>query len=529
MSNKNFWEAINDALEQVVGPKEPNLETDQFPGNQDLMDQAAYAQGGQGYSPDAAKEALQAQGYVEPVRESPFQNDTAQILDIVGKQPSPFTIIDLTPSEDGGTTANGGVNFNGIGAVNNRFPASGATIAKIASILNTPQLQILRASRSVAPGVTYEFGVVGNSLRIERLAQGFRSVRQENPGAAASSFGESVNTDAVVADTMNQNALAMLLSGCFIQFESLDAPMFFAKPGEVYNVSFSTIFVTVFGSGGRWRLISGSNAKIIGKSDDRALRSDMSIWDGGGLLDNPLIHPVPFAMALPLTTPLTITPGGGDPAYSAAYANLLTNYDDGSGLSLGAGGNTIGRVINRGYVIAWINSLTWTVLNGAATGNMQIQLKKIIGQVPQAAGAVDAQIALEPYFVEMTRCSVTEKSKTINFAKPIRVVLAGFDQQTAAAQGLQPGVPALGWPAGTARQTGETLIAEVASADAITYAHVSVSGYIMGSYSRRGLGPGAPVAVSPITPNSLANPIRTGIIPFNPYPQDCKLFLGLGF
>jgi len=270
----SFWDEIN----AVLAPASAKSITGDVP--QEYANDGAMPSFPDGYNPDSTKSNLDARGYQPSTPSTPtYGLDGAAIVDISQRNPSPFTVIDLTPGLDNGKTAITGA-FGSGGNIKNRFPVSPATIKKVADLVNMPVIALSNffGAGGQMFGLTYELRIVGNSLRVDRLAQGYKPLSEIMSGTLRQnpSLGlDQIQGAGPITDVGAQNALAILLSGCFIQFESLDAALMTVSPGETFDLPFSTIYVTVFGSGGRWRLTAGNNARVKSQSNDRILRSKL--------------------------------------------------------------------------------------------------------------------------------------------------------------------------------------------------------------------------------------------------------------
>lgn len=387
-----FWDTVNQDVNKLFGGTAQESDLEAFPGMEELGVAPSPLQSPE-TQPDAVKQALIDQGYVPPASSDPFKLDQSQQFGLITQNTSPFTVIDLNPAQANGTAQAGASQISGQTAYNNQFPTSPQTLGQISALLNIPILTLFKNPHFVAnanaPGVTYSLPISGSSLRVDRLPQGFAPSGVSSGIQLASS---NISTGLPINDVYVQNALNILLSGCFIQFDSTDNPMFMAKSGQIFNLKFKQIFITCFGSGGRYRAIVGNNAQVTGEADERGLRQSLHIWDGGGLLDSTIYHPVPFFCEL----------NGNGPAV------IVDNSDDGSGLTQQSSGNLVGSVINNGYVIIWITAIH--VRYGTGTTSATIQKGAI-----STAGKI--------FFKHVGSNST---SYSFNLSIPIRVTLAGF-------------------------------------------------------------------------------------------------------
>lgn len=383
----NFWDEVNNDLSALFGKGKAGSESG-FPELGDLSsDPNDYT------SPDAMKEAYALAGYRQPTRVNPNEVDQASIFSSIANRSSPFTVIDLTPIADGGTKNNVGGNPVQT-VVPNTFPASQATLQLISTLLNVPVLSLFKNPNFVTganpPGLTYVFEVTGNSLRTERLQQGLISAGSVG-GAGISPF----STGLVSNDVYLQYALNLVLTGIFVQFDSTDNPIFILRHGETIKATFNKLYVTTFGSGGRWRLISGNNAVVEGISDDRQNRQNLHLWDSTGLMDNISTHPSPFSFD------------------STSSPTIFDNSDPGTGLTQQPSGNLVGTVINKGYCVFWITHITMTL----AGVNPSAQLVKYRGKDGSSF----------PSRVYWNFAGAAGQTLEFSFSVPIRIVLAGSD------------------------------------------------------------------------------------------------------
>ncbi len=291
-------------------------------------------------------------------------------------------------------------------------------------------------------GITYPITLSGNTLRIDRLPQG---------GAPTDALitindpvNQNVNSALVPNDVRASQILGLYLNGLFIQFESCNNPVFIAKPGELFSIPFTKIFVTTFNSSGRWRIISGNKTSIQGFSDERVLRQNLHVWDGGGMLDNPMCHPVPFYAEAEATSQNIPNSGVAVGAFALSATqndndgarDALSNFDDGSFQSQQANNNVVGMVRNKGYKVYWISELVFnvTIGNTGAT-NLQFDLVK---SVPTSAGALTSnQTRIYRYSYGLLSLTQARATVAVQFSVPKRIVLAGYDTYDPASGGIQ--------------------------------------------------------------------------------------------
>jgi hypothetical protein len=499
-----FWEEVNKIADEIAGVKDPT-DSQGLPLGGDIV--APDTSTGDALSPDAVGEAYGRAGYQGNPRNDPYAVDPSELQSVISSRPSPFTVIDIDPGMANGTRRPPtGVSYSGI---QGRFQATQATITKIANVLNIPSIQygaLLSFANQI--GVTYELQLSGNSLRVEHLPQGFYPTPKNE---AIASLPQNVSTNLLINDVYAQNLLQILLGGIFIQFESNDNPVFVAKPGETYDLVYSRVYVTTFGSAGRWRVISGNNAVVTGETDDRVLRQSLHMWDGSGMLDNPMYHPRPFSVNVAGSPQIDPIPSYVPANYIPNVEIIATNYDDGSALTRQTNGNIVGQVINKGYAILWITNLNFrfkTLGNNAQSVRVFYGLLKMKGN-PYAKTSgfnmVPCYNALYwNSFYLQSATPGTSIEKEINFNTPVRIVLAGFDQPT------DPSITA------TDLSSGESLIFWMMSLSGTSYditsGECSCSGYILGGYQDTYLT-GFPGAY-------IFNP---SLLPYNPYPIDVNL------
>ena len=335
--------------------------------------------------------------------------------------------------------------------------------------------QQLMAKGAFPMGVTYPFNVSGNSLRMERLPQGAASLSP----LLGTPYIQGVNTALVPNDVRAQQVLGLFLNGCFVQFESTNAPVLIMRPGEVFKLPFTKLFVTVFGSAGRFRLVAGNQVSVSEFSDERVLRQNIAFGDGSGTLpwDNPMLHPIPFNAGATIT-------GDGSVALSTLLGGaILTNYDSGAGLAQQGGGNgpVTGQVVNKGYLIYWISSIRIAIQPLTMTGDYVQTLALIkskaspasspgtAGTIPMYAETLYVYGGASPTLINLTR----------DFNIPKRIVLAGFDTYDPNSGGVQG--------------TGETLFL-YSKGNTVQTVRCSIDGYYV-----------------------------PALVPFNPYPMDASL------
>lgn len=344
-------------------------------------------------SPDAVKEALRLSGYRAPNGPNPYEVDQGSVFSNITNRQSPFTVIDLNPILDGGTKLDN--TATGQTVIPNTFPASQATLQSLSLLLNVPLLSLFKNPAFVSggspPGLTYAFEITGNSLRSERLQQGVYPLTTTGGAGGI----PTIKTGLIANDVYVQTRLNMLLTGAFVQFDSPDNPVFVLRHGETIHATFNKIYVTTFGSAGRWRIIAGNNSTISGIADDRQLRQNLHLWDANGILDHINVHPIPFSYD------------------SGGSAFMFSNIDQGNNLTQQPSGNLIGTVINQGYFIAWITEIT-VVLAGVGPG---VFLQKYRGKTGTA-------IPVKEYFSFVAPAGTVQ---SFVFGTPIRVVLGGFD------------------------------------------------------------------------------------------------------
>lgn len=544
-----FWDRVNEAVDAAFGAVET---PSQFPGSVPTgQDEGALG------TPDAQRALLADMGYVPPRSENPFSVSPEQLFGTITQATSPFTVIDLSPGLDGGTR--GAITSAPQGrVVPNTFPAQDATIQKINKIMGTNILNLPVVGSGVFPqGLTYQIQGAANSLRLERLPQGW--IPNNVVGAQAVTQNSSLVTTQLIPNDVNaQTVLNTVLTGCFVQFESTDNPVFVGKNAETYNLPFTKVFITTFGSAGRWRLIFGNKALVTGASDDRALRQNLHMWDGQGLFDSTLYHPVPFQF----------TPGFNEAIDQAAGTSvrvpLIDNSDSGAGLAsqnvgyvfqitagsafagdqysnnghnftvtqnnsvtapglfavgtgapsasgnltkiTGSGSNTlsfssvvgnsnvVGEVSNKGYAILWLTGLSLSVDMTPNSIDSLISIALVkTFGDPNTLPATD----LLPFtFNPYVQDSFNGSiSKNYDFNTPIRIVLAGFDFNN-----------------GNPGRSGENLdLVVFNTTTAVSSTRVSIRGYTLGPFFNQR-------APSPdfFTPKLCQ-------VPYNPYPGDVNL------
>lgn len=462
-----FWDKVNEVVDGVVHPH--HAQSGALPDDYDVSE-VSHPPYSAGSSPDAVKQALRDQGYTPPEQIDPYALDQARQFGQITNRSSPFTVIDLTPATDNGTRAAGAA---GQKVISNTQPANASTLEGIGRLFNMPIFTLLAKANALAnasrPGVTYSVPVIGNSLRIDRLPSGFQT-SGPSPITLANTIS-IIGTPLINNDVYVQNAINSLLSGIFVQFDSIDSPIFVVKPGETYDVVFSQIYITTFGSAGRFRVIAGNNARVSGSADERGLRQSLHMWDGGGMLDSPMYHPVPWSWQQYSTTG------------QFNYLPIISNFDDGSKLTQQSNGNTVGSVINKGYMILWVTGIAVDPGGGGI-----LSIYKGTGIDPSAPSSGSQTF---PSYLERNYPTNGRPPDNINFAVPLRIVLGGFDCLDPSQVGMA---------------SGETLICRINQVGVTgSPMIVTLNGYTMG----RG----------PI--NSFR--FNPALIPFNPYPQDVLL------
>lgn len=486
-----FWDDINRVVDEVFGIPDKNTP---FPSSQDATTSDPYATAlgtAENLTPD-----FQPAPLIPAVTSNdPFSNNTEQLIQVQSLNTSPFTVIDLNPYLATGTRKyDSGISGTPAGPThpNTIYAVSQSTLKQIANALNTLGLNTsINALSNVGAnsiGVTYPYQITAKSLRIEQLPFGGGPLGSFTPAYPPFSNVKpntvSVNTPLTGNDVRAQQVLGLFLNGLFLQFETPDAPIFIAKPGEIYQLPFTKVFVTTFGSGPRWRLIfgSGDSVGIQGFSDQRALRQNLHLWDGSGVFDNSMLHPIPFTTTmangagatgiLAALTPATFNtnsetfeifqPPGETPGPGAGNL-FLTNHDTGASLVQqgGANGPVVGSVVNKGYLVFWITGYSFTVLN-TASGQIYGALGKAIAPWGNLATTADAIDFRPSVFLDPIILNNDSVSHTVNFQVPLRIVLAGFDTYQTSTGGVQA--------------TGETFFVELSSSVAFS-ACVTLNGY----------------------------------------------------
>lgn len=426
-----FWDSINQALDTAFGV-EPAAGSSAFPTDSSLGASDPFASAlasAEAISPDQALPPTS--GPVPANPNDPFANNTEQLIQIQSGNSVPFTVIDINPYLNIGTrgyTGGGTTGAYGPPTLNQSYAASANTLKQISNLLNIASLTANTAnliSQGVYPiGATFPYQVSGNTLKIEQLPIG----SQNNPS--------SISTALIGNDVRGQQVLNLFLNGIFIQFESPDAPVFIAKPGETYKLPFTKVFVTTFGSGNRWRMIVGSGAgtAIEGFSDLRTLRQQLHMWDGAGLFDNPMVHPIPISSGGNGNLGTASELGGGvqlvETSLDSSIGGQFTNYDDGSMLSQRPNGQVVGSVVNNGYKIFWITNLNITLVDTSGSANLitQLNLFKINAALGDYAGSGAPNGISNSLFLTglITIPANGSVSFPLQYAIPKRVILAGF-------------------------------------------------------------------------------------------------------
>lgn len=396
-----FWDEINKDVNLLFGQKQAPVDDSGFPADlgsatstPSLGDMPVDS--GSAFSPDQAKANLLSSGYVPPDLSSKISaSDLAKQFDLITNRSSAFNTVELDPAIDNGSIPG----FANQKYIQNQQPPNPQTIAKIEKLLGVYGL----SNRPV--GVTYTIIIPGNSLKIERLS------------AATGNF--PFQTAAVGFDYNAQISQNLIYNGLFCQFESEDSSLMYLKPGETYNLSFSKIIITTFGTAGRWRLIAGNNAAVLGANEDKASKAQLHLWDGQGILDNPTLQPVPISNTI-IANSLGVNLGN-----ATAYAVIRSNIDDGSKLVNDSNGNLVGSVTNNGYKIFWITGLTYTLKTIQAITMTPFYVGLGVGdsaaRQPFTAGAL-----FTDYFETAANAPAQYITRSITLAVPIRVILPGF-------------------------------------------------------------------------------------------------------
>lgn len=419
-----FWDSINQALDKTFGVESAS-DSSAFPSDSSLGASDPYASAlasAEAISPDQALPPTS--GPAPAQANDPFANNTEQMIQIQSGNSTPFTVIDINPYLSIGTrgySTGGPQGLVGPPTPNQSYAASANTLKQISNMLNIAALTANTANlinEGVFPiGATFPYAVSGNTLKIEQLPIG--SVNTPT----------SILTALIGNDVRGQQVLNLFLNGIFIQFESPDAPVFIAKPGETYRLPFTKVFVTTFGAGNRWRLIAGSgnSTAIEGFSDLRTLRQQLHMWDGSGLFDNPMVHPVPFSSGFSLPSSLNGSVQVVQSSLDTGAPNgIFSNYDPGTGLSQRPNGQVVGSVVNNGYKIFWATNLTIQLVDISGSANQLnfVQIYKGIGALGTNAPAVNGAILYKNNFTVIPANGSITLSASYNVPK--RVILAGF-------------------------------------------------------------------------------------------------------
>lgn len=453
-----FWDEIN----ALLGSPPAHPPDTAFPSGLDATAPDAIASAlalAEGVTPDSSDVAATV-GLSSP--SDPFASSPLELIQVQSLRSSPFTILDLNPAVSTGSrkyTSGEGSQLGGPPVPGAGFTASLGTLQQIAKALNqigiSTSAGALAAQGAFPIGVTYPYQVTGTTLRIEQLPLGGlpeNAIIPPNPlsfspGAVTQS---SVNTALVGNDVRAQQLLGLFLNGLFLQFETPDAPVFIAKPGETYALPFTRLYVTTFGTANRWRLIvSNGQASVSGFSDDRVLRQQLHMWDGVGVFDNPMIHPVPFSLST-LGEYSGVDQGGGHFLVYAPFQSIVSgfagndtvitsNYDSGGFLAQQGGmtGPVVGRVSNKGYKILWITGFSFSLNSSGDISNTQVSLIKSV------ASPVNHSAAPPPgNFIPVLQFPSVDTSGAsglfnMPLTTPHRLLLAGFDTYDPSVGGVQ--------------------------------------------------------------------------------------------
>lgn len=471
-----FWDEINALLSGGKGSADSSFPSASDASSDDPIAQALSQAGGS------------VPGPAIPASIDPFSNPASELIQVQSLSSQPFTVLDLVPSQATGTRGYEPTEGSQVGGP--PVPGAGytvpqSTLNQIGNALNNlglnNALNALTLGGAFPPGVMYPFQVSGKSCRVEQLPLGgFSSAALLGGAPIQMAVGnpllQGVSTALVGNDVRVQQLLGLFLNGLFLQFESTDAPVFIAKPGETYQLPFTKIFATSFGTTNRWRLIVGSSgASVQGFSDQRVLRQQLHLWDGGGLLDSGFMHPVPFSMRFDRQAASNT---GGQYEVLRSATNLFqsvpfpdtlitTNYDSGGNLTQQGGGTgpIVGQVTNKGYKVLWITECSLRIDSGANVA-VSVQLVKMV-TAPGDYSVLLSVPPLIPVLVWETFDPLGGDLRINNrITYPKRCVLAGFDTYNPRTGGVQA--------------TGESLLL-YATASAGFNIGGSISGYYMPS------------------------------------------------
>lgn len=475
----SFWDKINRAVDDLFGDGTVPTSDDSFPSYVDSSDPYSSALNqANNVIPSQQPPPIANQTPLNP--SDPFNIDPKKTIAVQSGNFSPFSVIDISPSQGSGTipsTANTG------GSVPNQFPTTFQTLQQIANLLASQGIatsqDILTNFGANLPGVTYQYAVTGATLRVEQLSVG--AVPSSTGGGGLVLAPQQIATGLIGNDVRVSQLLNVALSGIFIQFEAPSSPVFLGKPGETYTLPFTKVFVTVFGTANRYRLIIGAaNATVSGGRDISMMRQQLHLWDGIGIFDNPTNMPVPFSSQSDL--------GFGTTGAAAAFINfttffggaganttLLANYDSGANTSVQPGNKLVGSVLNKGYRVIWLSNIQFQVK--ASTGKLQVNQAELVKAIIAPSGVItdigQAKI-VQTYLTGVINPDIDSAMGFMNFNiqfdTPKRIVLMGFDTYNAATGGVQA--------------TGESLmfylrIISRDGADAGVQAFVNIEGYLL--------------------------------------------------
>lgn len=512
-------------LEKILGLKKANVTafptTAPDPSGGSSLEDIPYPDSPMTASPDASKDFLQSGGYQPPPTTDPYSLSDAEIFAITKDRPSPFTVIDIK------------TRFTSV----QNFPINASTAKAIVNYLGAqsfssnffpiPNLDL--TDMVIRSGITVELPGIGNYFRLERTPPGVNlplynsgpNLTRLKQGFLTPGIDPNPNSNVVFPQKAINNQPAQFApyiygQGVYVQFDSTDAPIFRAKPGESYTLPFSKIYITLFAQDLNYRAIIGQKAQVQGFSDDRVLRQNIAIGDAGGLLDGSAIRPIPFAISAAKN-------GGASVAIAAngtALSIFASNWDQGSSMSVIPGTGTvpagmIGKTSNAGYAIMFITGLKLTI-NVPAGGFYNIALVKGRYKSGKNFASFPRILASDNFgFSSGVQTSI------FNINIPIRVVLAGFDAQDA---------PPLSGAVGYSTETGEALGISVTNtnsfAGSVAFGY-SVQGYVFGGINGFNL-----TTFADVFPDnggvSVASNLFLGLFPFNPYVEDVDWNQGNG-
>lgn len=177
--------------------------------------------------------------------------------------------------------------------------ADDAGLSKYVGVEAPPAYQPIKFWRTVP------LSIMGNFLKLEMLPtkinyanngidSGISFVNAENPATFnENNTGNTYDRTLIYSDNEKVFESSPVI---LVQFESLDAGIMVIKPGDVFKLPFTQVFITVKCGSPRFQLIYGYNSEIISDSQNRVMNSNPAFGPGRALWDSPSRHCVPFCM-----------------------------------------------------------------------------------------------------------------------------------------------------------------------------------------------------------------------------------------